>query len=286
MPDLPEEDRPDLAAYFERIGYGGATEPTLDVLHALQRLHTATIPFEAVDVFMERPVDIASAAVEAKLIGQGRGGYCYEQNGLFSRVLLALGFNVTRLVGRVSWMAPPDAPPRPRTHMALKIRLRGNDWLADVGFGGSTLTAPVLWMPDTPQTTPHATYRLRRDGGDTVLDQQLEADDGSEAEWKSVYSLSPEPQHPVDYEPANWFSSTHPTSYFRHNLICALSPADRRINLLNNRLTVRPVGGAPERRILNAEGLERCLAEDFGLPVDPDWRPHLQRAVDIGNQAG
>ncbi len=281
MPDEAGEEV-DLSAYFTRIGYSGATEPTLDVLHALQRLHTATIPFDGVDVFMGRTVDLAPAAVDAKLIAQGRGGYCYEQNGLFSRVLLALGFNVTRLIGRVSWLAPPDAPPRPRTHMALKIRLRGNDWLADVGFGGSTLTAPVLWMLDTPQTTPHATYRLRRDGGDTVLDQQVEAEDGGEPQWASVYSLSPEPQTPVDYEPANWFSSTHPNSIFRHNLICARSPEGLRLNLLNNRLTIRPVGGAPERRMLDAGGLERSLIEDFGLPVEPDWRPHLQRAVDLG----
>jgi N-hydroxyarylamine O-acetyltransferase len=279
MPDEAGEEV-DLSAYFDRIGYGGATEPTLDVLNGLQRLHTATIPFEALDVFMGRPVDLTPAVVDAKLIGQRRGGYCYEQNGLFSRVLLALGFNVTRLIGRVSWTLPPDAPLRPRTHMALKIRLRGNDWLADVGFGGSTLTAPMLWMLDTPQTTPHATYRLRREGGDTVLDQQIDTAEGSE--WKSVYSLSPEPQIPADYEPANWFSSTHPNSNFRGSLICALSPADRRINLLNNRLTIRPVGGVPERRVLDAEGLERSLIDDFGLPFEPDWRPHLQRAVDLG----
>lgn len=278
-----DDPAPDLAAYFQRIGYAGAAEPTLDVLNALQRLHTQTIPFDALDVFMDRGVDLAPAVVEAKLIGARRGGYCYEQNGFFARVLLAMGFNVTRLIARVSWNAPEGAAPRPRTHMALKVRLRGNDWLADVGFGGSTLTAPVLWMPDTPQTTPHAVYRLRRDGNDTVLDQQVDGDDGPA--WRSVYSMSPEPQIPADYEPANWFSSTHPTSHFRRSLICALSPPDRRLNLLNNRLTVRVTGQAPERRVFDVDGLERCLADDFGLPVEPDWRPHLQRAVDIGNQA-
>jgi N-hydroxyarylamine O-acetyltransferase len=281
---MEDEPAPDLAAYFARIGYAGAREPTLDVLNALQRLHTATIPFEDLDVFMGRGVDIAPAVVEAKLIGARRGGYCYEQNGFFRRVLLALGFNVTALIARVHWNASPDAAPRPRTHMVLKVRLRGNDWLVDVGFGGSTLTVPVLWMPETPQTTPHAVYRLRPAGADTALDQQVETDEGPE--WRPVYSMSPEPQIPADYEPGNWFSSTHPTSHFRHNLIVALSPPDRRLNLLNNRLTVRPVGGPPERRDLDAAALERCLAEDFGLPVEPDWRPHLQRAVEIGEAMG
>jgi N-hydroxyarylamine O-acetyltransferase len=284
MSDGPgQEGRIDLSAYFDRIGYGGPATPTQAVLAALQKLHPATIAFEGVDVFLGRPVDISAAAVERKLIGRKRGGYCFEQNGLFRRVLLALGFDVTSLIGRVMWRDAPDAPLRPRTHMALKVRIRGDDWLADVGFGGSTLTAPLLWMYDTSQRTPHASYRLVRYGGDTALEQETE-EDGAKI-WRRAYSMSPDPQIEADYEPANWFTSTHPDSWFRHNLVCALSPEGRRLNLFNNRLTVRPSNAEPEQHILDAEGLERCLVEDFGLPVEPDWRPALQRAVEIGTGA-
>jgi N-hydroxyarylamine O-acetyltransferase len=273
---MSDETPLDLSAYFARIGYGGPATATPAVLNDLQRLHTAAIPFESLDVFLGRQVDISPAAVDQKLIADRRGGYCYEQNGLFRRVLLTLGFEVTTLIGRVLWNMPVDAPLRPRTHMALKVRVRGDDWLADVGFGGSTLTAPLLWNSDISQKTPHALYRISRSPGEITLEQQ--ADD----EWRSVYRLGADPQIPADLEPPNWFSSTHPSSQFKANLVCALSPPGRRINLLNNRLTIRPVAGEIERRSLDAEGMERCLIEDFGLPVEADWRPALQRAVEIG----
>ena len=71
----------------------------LDTLRALTELHPAAIPFEAIDVFLRRPVDLSPAAIQAKLIDGGRGGYCFEQNGLLKRVLGALGFAVEGLIG-------------------------------------------------------------------------------------------------------------------------------------------------------------------------------------------
>jgi arylamine N-acetyltransferase len=101
-----------LDAYFARIGYEGPRTSTLATLRALHELHPAAIPFEAIDVLLERGVDLSPEAVEAKLITARRGGYCFEQNGLFQRVLAALGFEVEPLIARAVWMAPPDAQAR------------------------------------------------------------------------------------------------------------------------------------------------------------------------------
>lgn len=99
----------DLSAYFDRINYRGAVEPTLDVLQALMTAHTRTIPFENLDPMMGVPVDdLGPAALFDKLVHRRRGGYCYEQNGLMGYVLAELGFRVRRLTGRVIWMLPPD----------------------------------------------------------------------------------------------------------------------------------------------------------------------------------
>ncbi|MGV0801371.1 arylamine N-acetyltransferase, partial [Mycolicibacterium elephantis] len=82
----------DLAAYFNRIGYTGSTEATVDTLRALVSAHLAAIPFENLDPLMGRPVaNLSAAALSAKLVQRRRGGYCFEQNGLMGYVLAQLG---------------------------------------------------------------------------------------------------------------------------------------------------------------------------------------------------
>lgn len=261
----------DLDAYFARIGYSGPREPTLAVLRDLHRLHPAAIPFEAIDCLLDRGIDISPAAVDAKLIRAGRGGYCFEQNSLFQRVLDALGFETQGLAARVRWNAPPDAPAQPRTHMVLRVKAEGRDWLADVGFGGCVLTAPLAWEPDAVQATDHDTYRL------TPVGEELRLEVAREPGWLAAYDLSPVPCVPRDYEMANWFTSTHPSSHFRANLMVGRTTAEARYGLLQNRFTVRPLGGETTREVLDPDGMERVLAEVFGLPVEPAWRPVMER---------
>jgi N-hydroxyarylamine O-acetyltransferase len=263
----------DLQAYCERIGHAGPLAPTLETLRTLQVLHPAAIPFEAIDVLLDRGVDIAPEAVDAKLIDRRRGGYCYEQNGLFKRVLRAIGFEVEGLIARVNWNAPADAPPRPPTHMALRVTIEGVPWLADVGFGSCVPTAPLRLDSAEPQATPHERFRLSPIGREWQLDAELAG------RWAPVYRLLPTPQLDADYELANWYTATHPQSHFRHRLIVTRTTPEARHALLGARLTVRGAGGAAERRLLDADGIERELAERFLLPVEPAWRPAIERAA-------
>lgn len=101
----------DLNGYFERIGYRGAADPTFDVLHELVTAHTRTIPFENLDPLLGVPVDdLSPEALADKMVHRGRGGYCYEQNGLMGYVLEELGFGVRRFAARVVWTVQPGAP--------------------------------------------------------------------------------------------------------------------------------------------------------------------------------
>jgi N-hydroxyarylamine O-acetyltransferase len=263
----------DLQAYCERIGHAGPLAPTLETLRTLQVLHPAAIPFEAIDVLLDRGVDIAPEAVDAKLIDRRRGGYCYEQNGLFKRVLQAIGFEVEGLIARVNWNAPADAGPRPPTHMALRVTIEGVPWLADVGFGSCVPTAPLRLDSAEPQATPHERFRLSPIGREWQLEAELAG------RWAPVYRLLPSPQLDADYELANWYTATHPQSHFRHRLIVTRTTSEARHALLGARLTVRGVDGAAERRLLDADEIERELAERFLLPVEPAWRPAIERAA-------
>lgn len=257
----------DLPAYCKRIGYGGPLEPTLDVLRALHELHIAAIPFEAIDVLHGRGVDLSPDIVDAKLLTGRRGGYCFEQNGLFKRVLTAIGFEVDALVASVRWMAPPAAPPPPRTHMVLRVTIDGASWLSDVGFGASVPPAPLRIDEREPQATRHGPYRIMPLGGGFLVQAEVEG------RWQSLYDFSAEPLLDSHYELPNWFTSTHPTSHFRHHLIVAKTTPEARFALLDARLTIRATDGGFERRYLDPGELQDVIQNMFAIRVELE--PHI-----------
>ena len=86
----------DLDAYFQRIGYSGDCSPRLTTLQRIHQRHSQTIAFENLNSLLKQPVKLDLASLQQKLINEGRGGYCFEQNSLLRAVLLALGFEVTK----------------------------------------------------------------------------------------------------------------------------------------------------------------------------------------------
>ncbi|MGV0634639.1 arylamine N-acetyltransferase [Mycolicibacillus trivialis] len=260
----------DLAAYLDRIGYDGATEPTADTLAALVIGHTSHIPFENLDPLCGVPViDLGPAALSAKLVTDRRGGYCYEHNTLLRYVLEQLGFGVDALGARVVWGNPEglDGPPHAETHQALAVRLPGDDagddpLLVDVGFGGQTLTSPIRLRPDVVQQTRHEDYRIREHGRAHLLETRLPNG------WTPLYTFTTEPRPLIDLQVGSWYVSTYPESKFVTGLSAAITTADARWNLRGRHLVMHPRDGRTERtRLDSAEQVLEVLAERFGLPV-------------------
>ena len=99
------------------------------------------------------------------MLARGRGGYCFEHNRLFQAVLEQLGFRVTPLIARVRWQVPADVRTG-LTHMLLRVDLDGRSWFADVAFGSTTQTAPLEFLLNVPQETPHGVFRIAPAGPD------------------------------------------------------------------------------------------------------------------------
>lgn len=263
-----------LSRYLARIGLTERPAPTLEGLAELQAAHIAAIAFEAIDVLTDEGVDIGAGAVEAKLIDRRRGGYCFEQNGLFLRALHALGFDAEGLIGRVRWMQPDDAPVTARAHMAVRVRIDGRPWLADTGFGSAVLPQPLaLDREGAEQPTRYETYRAVRHGDALRLEADLAG------QWQVLYDLDEAAAAPIDYELGNWYTSTHPDSHFRHRLMVARTSAEARYALNDNRLTIRRTDGQVEQRYLSADGIEAALADIFLLTVESGWRRAIERAA-------
>lgn len=257
-----------LDAYFERIGYVGPRDATLATLNAIILAHIQSIPFENLDVLLGRSISLEPAALFQKLVVDGRGGYCFEQNGFFLLVLEALGFQVKPLSARVRLQRPREFTP-PRTHLFVRVELEGESWLADVGVGGLSPTSALRLEHDGPQATPHEPRRIVRENG-TLFHQAQMAN-----EWHDVCEFTLEEMPLIDREVANWYTSTHPLSRFKSRLLVARATANGRITLQNQELTFRNVDGTSETRVLASQDeILSALAEHFTLQLPRSTRFH------------
>lgn len=253
----------DLPAYARRIEYNGAWTPTLETLENLHFQHATHIPFENLDVLLRQPIRLDLDSLWAKLVTGGRGGYCFEQNALFAAVLEAAGFHLTRLAARVRAGATGI---RPRSHMLLAIDLNEQKWIADVGFGAEVFLHPIPLNPGlvTPQFSWK--YRVTKENGVFVL-QSLRPEG-----WFDLYSFTLEEQHPVDYEVSNYFTSTHPESFFRKTLIAQSPGPDKRWTLTNRRLIESTPAGSSEIILPTDDALLEVLSQRFNLHFPPGTR--------------
>jgi len=263
----------DLKSYFQRIGFEGEPAPTLETLAILQRRHAEAIPFENLDSLLKQPVRLDLPSLEQKLVHRGRGGYCFEQNRLFKEALEAIGFAVTGLAARVVWNIPEGVIP-PRSHMLLRVDLEGKSWIADVGFGVLTLTAPLRLEADSEQATPHETFRLVSRNGEFLMESRIRD------RWMPMYRFDLTPQERADYEVSNWHVSTHPESLFVNFLLASRVAPGVRHTLFNNEMSTHHTNAGTEKRLLTNSGeLRDALTNVIGLnlPDGPEVDALLER---------
>ncbi|HUQ01769.1 MAG TPA: arylamine N-acetyltransferase [Kofleriaceae bacterium] len=254
-------DADDLTAYLARIGVSRPSAPEIASLAAIHWGHVSTIPFENLDILLGRRIALDLPSLVAKLVHGGRGGYCFEQNALLAAVLEELGFGVTRLAGRVRWLATGISP---RTHMLLAVDVPGTPgrFLVDGGFGGTCPTAPIPLVDGAEVTQHHDRYRLIAEGHGHVV--QVATGEG----WSDMYWFTLEPQEAIDYEVANHYTSTHPQSRFMLGLMCARTTAEGRVTVRGNELVRRRGQGAAivEREVIaDGEQLLEVLARELGV---------------------
>jgi N-hydroxyarylamine O-acetyltransferase len=271
----PTTDAIDLDAYFQRIGYIGERTPTLKTLQSIQQHHAQAIAFENLNPFLKQPVPLDLESLQQKLLHEGRGGYCFEQNLLLGSSLSALGFPVTNLAARVVWNLP-EGTITPRTHMLLQVDIDAEKYIADVGFGELTLTAPLSLTPDIEQSTPHEPFRLLASDHTYIMQAYIGH------EWKSLYRFDLQEQQLPDYQVSNWYVSTHPNSLFVTTLIAGRPDSDCRYALQNNQLTTHYLDGRTERRVLSTVTELRTALEDvfdLKLPANANLDNALQQLV-------
>jgi N-hydroxyarylamine O-acetyltransferase len=195
------------------------------------------------------------------MIVEGRGGYCFEQNLLFGAVLGAVGFEVKSLAGRVLWKVPKNKI-LPRDHMALVVRVDGVNYLGDVGFGGNTMTAPLLMDLTDPQPTSHEMFRISRLGDQYILSIQIKG------VWQDMYQFGLEEYLLSDYQVISWYLGNHPDSVFTKDLMAARTLQNGRYTLKNNQFSIHQKDGTTEKRtVQNHKELLSLLEHEFRINI-------------------
>ncbi|WAJ38487.1 arylamine N-acetyltransferase [Pseudomonas sp. GOM7] len=275
---MSEAFKLDLHTYLGRLGYASAPPATLDTLRELQARHTAQFPFETLTCLLRVPVEVEPAAIQDKLLRQGRGGYCFELNRLFLLLLQALGFDARGLTGRVLLNGPEDAQPA-RTHMLVLVTLDGLRYITDVGFGGMVPTGPLLLDSEAEQATPHEPYRLTSVDGTYTL-RALVA-----GTWRAMYRFDLQHVADIDYVVGNWYVCTHPDSPFLGQMIAARTGPGLRKSLNNGSFAIHRLGQASERvQLQSVDEVLRVLREEFGIrvPEHPELHSLIERSMAQG----
>lgn len=257
----------DLARYFGRIGFDGPATATRAALDRLIAAHIRSIPFENIDVFLGRPVSVDPRSLVRKLVDHRRGGYCFEHSGLFLEALRAIGFDA-RPVAAAIRLGVSDRQTRiGHAHVALIVSLKGEEWLVDVGFCAPPTGCALRLSDDAVQDTPYGPRRIGR-AGDRRFLQVRRAERG----WADVCEVSGTPMPLPDRVIANWFTSTHPDSRFRRELIVARPAMGGRWATLNGRvLTMWDAPGVfGKRTVADRADFTRVLDAHFGLRLPED----------------
>ncbi|MDN5201699.1 arylamine N-acetyltransferase [Fulvivirgaceae bacterium BMA10] len=146
--------------YIDRINYKGDLTPNLEVLKQIQKAHTLNVPFENLDIHYDNPISLDIDKFYNKVVEKGRGGFCYELNGLFHTLLKTIGFDSKIISARVYDNKKEDFG-REYDHLAIIIKLNQVEYLVDVGFGEFTFH-PLELKIGSIQSDPRGNFIIEQ----------------------------------------------------------------------------------------------------------------------------
>lgn len=217
-----------IKQYFERIGlaYNEAEPKTGELLSKIQYAHVTHVPYENIDILNSIPISLDTDRLFEKIVLRRRGGYCFELNGLFGRLLRELGFEVHDYMGR--FLRGETEIPMRRHRILLVTTEDQQTFLCDVGVGSIAARLPIPFVFGETFTQFGEQYRLRKDDFyGTVLEELYKG------EWRDVFGFTAEPQLDIDYVMPSFYCEKHPDSIFNKGFMISLKTETGRITMDN-----------------------------------------------------
>ncbi|MCC7269022.1 MAG: arylamine N-acetyltransferase [Caulobacteraceae bacterium] len=246
-----------LSAYLDRIGFTGTPRPDRESLKALHRAHHLTVPYDALDVQLERAVSTDPAFAYEKIVGQRRGGWCYEMNGVFGWALGEIGFDVTRIAAGANKEVGGEL--LYGNHLMLLVRLPEGPWIADVGFGDGPLE-PYPLAPG-PFSQGGFQFALERPGGDWWRLRNREGGGAKSFDFRLETA-----DEALMAGRCEWLRYAPESAYVLTAVVQRYTP-DGYLLLRGRRLSTVTADGETRRLIDTAEEYVQVLRETFALDL-------------------
>lgn len=252
-----------VSEYMKRIGYDETLQPSYEVLKSLIYKHAMSIPFENIDIQNKVPIKLDPVKFFDKVIRNERGGYCYELNGLFYGLLVSLGYQVRRVMGRV--VSGRNIGPE-YDHLALIVTIGGEDYLVDVGFGDFALQ-PLSITTNRLQSDGRASFAISDHGMmDGRIYKKVEKVNELNTDLSVKYYFTTNEESLDDFSFMNEHQQMHPDSHFVRNYICTMPTEHGRISILNNK-AVFTYKNQKRSRTVNEDERSYLVSKYFGISI-------------------
>lgn len=247
--------------YLARIGAARPPGADAAALAELQLAHLRAVPFENLDIHRDVPILLEPDRIVEKIVDRRRGGYCYEANSLFGRLLDALGYRVDMVSARV--VRSHGVESEEFAHLALLVETEDEPerFLADVAFGDA-FDAPLPLRDGFERTERFKRVRLVRRG-----DRWAYQDDRGEG-WEGGYTFDAVARCLGEFAEMNEWQQTAPESHFRTQPMCTMLVEGGRVTLAGDRLIETHADGRRERHVDDDDDFEALLHERFGVTFD------------------
>lgn len=250
-----------IKQYLEALAIDRKLPPKALVNQMIER-HLSHFSFNNIDLLLN---DCAILSLEltdifTKIVDSKRGGYCFEHNKLFFYMLKQLQFDATPCLARVTYNRDREVS---ESHRLSIVRIEGQDYVADVGFGANTPNMLIGFNGDA-QTTPNGkTYKLEK------LDENIYALNILKAEgFIELYQMNISARLEIDFDVANYYTNTHPDSNFINDLSAAVNFEDLTLFIKNNIFTTINRETRRDEPIPSAEQLRTIIERHFFIELN------------------
>lgn len=251
-----------IRAFLNRIGIDECTPVTFDTgfLGRVQTACVTRIAYENLDILAGIPLRLDADALFEKIVLNGRGGYCFELNGLLSHMLSQMGFQVSERFARFL-RGEKEIPMR--RHRVTIVSLPDGDWFMDIGVGQIAPRLPIKMEENLVQTQNGETYRFDKDARHGWI--LWEIHDGA---WREYLAVPNDIAYPVDFIQPTFFCENHPDSIFKKQRMIAIKTDTGRKTI--DASTYKMFEGETLREIresLPDEAIREILRTEFFLNV-------------------